>query len=62
MPQVSDTRVVAHEPLLSPAALLDEFPLDDAWAAAVERSRPKFGPCSTEPTTAARDARALFGA
>ncbi len=30
---------LAYEPLLSPAALLDELPLDDAWAAAVERSR-----------------------
>jgi 3-deoxy-7-phosphoheptulonate synthase len=39
MPRVSDTRVVAYEPLLSPAALLDELPLSDAMAAGVERSR-----------------------
>jgi 3-deoxy-7-phosphoheptulonate synthase len=39
MPRVSDTRVVAYEPLLSPAALLDELPLSDAMAARVERSR-----------------------
>jgi 3-deoxy-7-phosphoheptulonate synthase len=37
--RVSDRRVVAYEPLLSSAALLDELRLDDAMAAAVERSR-----------------------
>jgi 3-deoxy-7-phosphoheptulonate synthase len=39
MSRVSDTRVVAYEPLLTPAALLDELPLGDAMAATVERSR-----------------------
>jgi 3-deoxy-7-phosphoheptulonate synthase len=39
MPRVRDTRVVAYEPLLSPAALLDELPMSDAMAARVERSR-----------------------
>jgi len=39
MSRVSDTRVVAYEPLLTPAALLDELPLGDALTAAVERSR-----------------------
>jgi 3-deoxy-7-phosphoheptulonate synthase len=68
MPRVSDTRVVAYEPLLSPAALLDELPLDDAWAAAVERSRAEVravldgaddrllvvsGPCSVHDPAAA---------
>ena len=68
MPRVSDTRVVAYEPLLSPAALLDELPLDDAWAAAVERSRAEVravldgaddrllvvvGPCSIHDLAAA---------
>src|SRR6266568_4192892 len=40
VPRVSDTRIVAYEPLLSPAALLEELPLADAMAAVVvERSR-----------------------
>ena len=68
MPRVSDTRVVAYEPLLSPAALLDELPLDDAGATAVERSRAEIravldgvddrllvvsGPCSVHDPAAA---------
>jgi 3-deoxy-7-phosphoheptulonate synthase len=41
MPQVSDARIVAYEPLLSPAALLDELPLDGVGvtAALVEQGR-----------------------
>jgi 3-deoxy-7-phosphoheptulonate synthase len=77
MPRVSDTRVVASEPLLSPAALLDELPLSDAMAAAVERSRIEIravldgaddrllivaGPCSVhDPVTAIDYARRLVG-
>jgi hypothetical protein len=40
MPRVSDTRVVAYEPLLPPA-LLDELPLDGVGvtAALVEQGR-----------------------
>ena len=70
MPRVSDTRVVAYEPLLSPAALLDELPLDGAMAATVERSRAEVravldgaddrllvvaGPCSVHDPVAALD-------
>jgi 3-deoxy-7-phosphoheptulonate synthase len=39
MPHTSDTRVQAYEPLLAPAALLDELPLDDGLAKAVEQAR-----------------------
>jgi 3-deoxy-7-phosphoheptulonate synthase len=70
MPRVRDTRVVAYEPLLSPAALLDELPLENALAAAVERSRAEVravldgaddrllvvtGPCSVHDPEAALD-------
>jgi len=70
MPRVSDTRVVAYEPLLSPAALLDELPLGDGTAATVERSRAEVravldgaddrllvvaGPCSVHDPVAALD-------
>ena len=70
MSQVSDTRVVACEPLLTPAALLDELPLGDAVAATVERSRDEVravlygaddrllvvvGPCSVHDPVAALD-------
>ena len=70
MPRVSDTRVVAYEPLLSPAALLDELALDDALTASVERSRAEvravldgaddrllvvMGPCSVHDPVAAMD-------
>jgi 3-deoxy-7-phosphoheptulonate synthase len=59
---------VAYDPLLSPAALLDELPLDEAWATAVERSRAEVravldgaddrllvisGPCSVHDPAAA---------
>jgi len=39
MPHTSDTRVQAYDPLLAPAALLDELPLDDALAKNVEQAR-----------------------
>ncbi len=39
MLRVSDTRVVAYEPLLPSAALLDELPLGEATAEVVARSR-----------------------
>jgi 3-deoxy-7-phosphoheptulonate synthase len=70
MPQVSDTRVVAYEPLLSPVALLGELPLGGARAAAVQRSRADVkavldgaddrlmvvaGPCSVHDPSAALD-------
>jgi 3-deoxy-7-phosphoheptulonate synthase len=77
MARVSDTRVVAYEPLLSPAALLDELPLSDAMAAGVERSRIEVravldgaddrllmvaGPCSVhDPAMALDYARRLAG-
>ena len=70
MPRVSDTRVVAYEPLLSPAGLLDELSLGDAMAVTVERSRAEVravldgaddrllvvaGPCSVHDPVAALD-------
>ncbi len=39
MPHTSDTRVQAYKPLLAPAALLDELPLDDGLAKNVEQAR-----------------------
>ena len=39
MPQTSDIRILAYEPLLAPAALLAELPLGSREAAVVERSR-----------------------
>jgi 3-deoxy-7-phosphoheptulonate synthase len=39
MPHTSDTRVQAYDPLLAPAALLDELPLDDGVAKTVEQAR-----------------------
>src|ERR1700685_1000532 len=70
MPRVSDTRVVAYEPLLSPAALHDELSLGDSLAASVARSRAEVGavldgtddrllvvagPCSVHDPAAALD-------
>ena len=70
MPRVSDTRVVACEPLVTPAALLGELPLGEARAALVERSRAEVravldgaddrllvvvGPCSVHDPVAALD-------
>jgi len=39
MPHTSDTRVQNYDPLLAPAALLDELPLEDGLAKAVEQAR-----------------------
>ena len=39
MTRTSDTRITGYEPLFSPAALLDQLPLDDPASATVERSR-----------------------
>ena len=39
MPRTRDTRITGYEPLLAPAALLDELPLTDEAAATVERTR-----------------------
>jgi 3-deoxy-7-phosphoheptulonate synthase len=65
-----DTRIVGYEPLLSPAALLDELPLGDKPAATVERTRADVrslldqeddrllviaGPCSVHDPVAALD-------
>ena len=70
MSRVSDTRIVSYEPLLSPAALLDELPLGDAEVKTVERSRTEVravlegaddrllvitGPCSVHDPKAALD-------
>ncbi|MCL2582971.1 MAG: 3-deoxy-7-phosphoheptulonate synthase [Streptosporangiales bacterium] len=70
MSRVSDTRIVAYEPLLSPAALLAELPLDEAESQTVERSRSEVravldgeddrmlvitGPCSVHDPKAALD-------
>ena len=70
MSRISDTRITGYEPLLSPAALLDELPLDDEAAATVERTRAEVravldgaddrllviaGPCSVHDPTAALD-------
>ena len=70
MSRVSDTRIVGYEPLLSPAALLDELPLGAAGADTVERTRSEVralldgadgrllivtGPCSVHDPKAALD-------
>src|SRR5882724_9097806 len=70
MPRVVDTRITGYEPLLSPAALLDELPLGGAESALVERTRTEVravlegtdsrvlvitGPCSVHDPKAARD-------
>ena len=70
MSRVRDTRIVRYEPLLSPAALLDELPLGTAEAETVERTRTEVravldgaddrllvvaGPCSVHDPKAARD-------
>jgi len=68
MTRTSDTRITGYEPLLSPAALLDELPLSEAATATVEQSRAGIravldgsddrllviaGPCSVHDTRAA---------
>jgi 3-deoxy-7-phosphoheptulonate synthase len=70
MTSTRDTRIVGYEPLLSPAALLDELPLDDKAAATVGRTRAEVravlnqaddrllvigGPCSVHDPVAALD-------
>jgi 3-deoxy-7-phosphoheptulonate synthase len=70
MTRTSDTRITGYEPLLSPAALLDQLPLDDEASATVERSRAEVravldgsddrllviaGPCSVHDPAAALD-------
>lgn len=70
MPHTSDTRVQAYDPLLAPAALLDELPLDDGLAKMVEQARVDIcsvldkaddrllvivGPCSVHDPVAARE-------
>src|SRR6202522_1786994 len=70
MHSTRDTRIVGYEPLLAPAALLDELPLGDKAAATVERTRTEVrsllngrddrllviaGPCSVHDPKAALD-------
>src|SRR5262245_24847102 len=70
MSRVSDTRITGYEPLLSPAALLDELPLTEEEAETVERTRAEVravldgtddrllvitGPCSVHDPKAAID-------
>jgi 3-deoxy-7-phosphoheptulonate synthase len=70
MSSTRDTRIVGYEPLLAPAALLDELPLGDKAAATVERTRADVrkvldshddrllviaGPCSVHDPVAALD-------
>ena len=70
MPHTSDMRVVSYEPLLSPAALLDELPLEDSLAKSVDQARADIcavldraddrllvvvGPCSVHDPEAALD-------
>ena len=70
MTRTSDTRITGYEPLISPAALLDELPLSDAATATVEQSRTEVravlggsddrllviaGPCSVHDPAAARE-------
>ena len=70
MSRVSDTRITGYEPLLSPAALLDELPLTEKAAETVERTRAEVravldgtddrllvitGPCSVHDPKAAID-------
>ena len=68
--RTSDTHITGYEPLLSPAALLDELPLTEHAAATVERTRAEVravldasddrllviaGPCSVHDPAAALD-------
>ncbi len=70
MPSTRDTRVIGYEPLLSPAALLEELPLAGAALRTVERTRREVcavldgsddrllviaGPCSVHDPAAALD-------
>src|SRR5947209_3295158 len=77
MSRLKDARIAAYEPLLSPAALLDELPLGEARSETVERSREEVravldgaddrllvvtGPCSVHDPRAALDYAARLGA
>ena len=70
MSRVRDTRITGYEPLLSPAALLDELPLGETESQIVERTRAEVravldgtddrllviaGPCSVHDPKAAID-------
>jgi 3-deoxy-7-phosphoheptulonate synthase len=70
MPRTRDTRITGYEPLLSPAALLDELQLSETAAGTVERTRTDVravldgsddrllviaGPCSAHDPAAALD-------
>jgi 3-deoxy-7-phosphoheptulonate synthase len=70
MSRVSDTRIIGYEPLLSPAALLDELPLTGTQQVTIERTRTEVravldgtddrllvvtGPCSVHDPKAALD-------
>ena len=77
MPHTSDTRVAGYEPLLSPAALLDELPLSSPAEGLVEQSRAEVravldgaddrllvvaGPCSVHDPAAGLDYARLLAA
>src|ERR1700722_11361709 len=77
MPHTSDTRILGYEPLLSPAALLEELPLGPAQADMVERSWAEVravldgeddrllvvaGPCSVHDPAAGLDYAARLAA
>ncbi len=77
MPRTRDTRITGYEPLLAPAALLDELPLTEEAAATVERTRADVravldgsddrllviaGPCSVHDPRAAREYAGLLRA
>jgi 3-deoxy-7-phosphoheptulonate synthase len=77
MPRTRDTRITGYEPLLPPAALLDELPLTDRAAGVVERTRGEVravldgsddrllvvaGPCSVHDPVAALDYAGLLTA
>ena len=70
MPRTWDTRITGYDPLLSPAALLDELPLTDEATGTVEQTRAEVravldgdddrllviaGPCSVHDPSAALD-------
>ena len=70
MAHTIDTRITGYEPLLAPAALLDELPLSEQAAGIVERTRAEVravldgsddrllviaGPCSVHDPDAARE-------
>jgi len=77
MLRTRDTRITGYDPLLSPAALLDELPLSDAATATVEQSRAEVravldgaddrllviaGPCSVHDIKAALEYARLLKA